>query len=515
VVRNKERVRDLLDAAIASLAEAADAFDEEYPPSSDIPDEKIIRVRVGENVQAALDQARTTGAMITLDVGEHLCNLKVNDIPDAKPVVITSNTRDIPIKGERINRDYENSIACIRSANGLDPVILYKTKSYGVHLTGIGILPQEYDRTVVSFGTDTMTSVEEQPHDVTFDRVLFLGDPERGQHRGIMAHCKNFTIKNSAFYDFHEEGRDSQAIAAWNGGQNLIIKNNFIEAGTENLLFGGGSARTEELAPFNIMIDGNTITKNPLWISGMEHPPQIKCLLEIKQARGITIQNNVFQHNWTGAAMNGVAIVFKCCDQSHNEPWTLTENVVLKNNIIEKVGAGIVIVGANDDGYETQLMRNVTITNNLFIDMDRDEWQGSGKAFAISIMPNNLLIDHNTILGNTWGMVDFYNVGPPKGQDFTFINTVIYQGDYGIKSKSGSAPENWATDLGYTPEVTGLAIRKDPARTCKFGEGNLIIPEADFDSSINPDYSIRPDSAIASVLTTDGDTIGCDISLLP
>lgn len=509
-----DRVRELLDVAQQALDDAVNAFDEEFP-TQPIPPANVIRVAVGDDVQAALLQARITGATLLLAVGEHRCNLKVSADPIALPVLITSDTQNIPAPGQRIQRDAENGLARLKSANGIDPVLFYEMGSTGVNLTGVCILPQQYDRTVVTFGTDQMTDIGQQPYNVVHDRVLFLGDPVRGQHRAVMAHCRNYVLKNSAMYDYHEQGRDSQCVAAWNGGQNIIISNNFLEGGTENIMFGGGAARTEDMAPRNIIIDGNTISKNPAWISGMEFPPQIKCLLEIKQARRIGITRNVFQHNWTGAAMAGAAVVFKCCDQVHNEPWTLTENITFENNIIMKTGSGIVIVGANDDGYTTQHMRNVKILNNLIYDMDRDQWQGAGKAFAISIMPENLVIDHNTIIGNTWGMIDFYNPGPPKGQGFTFINTAVYQGDYGIKSKSGGNPENLETDLGYVPNVTSLAVRKDPARTCKFHGDYTIIPEADFDASFTANYEVIEGSAVHKQQTTDAAVIGADISQLP
>jgi hypothetical protein len=75
--------------------------------------------------------------------------------------------------------------------------------------------------------------------------------------------------------------------------------------------------------------------------------------------------------------------------------------------------------------------------------------------------------------------------------------------------------DHWAADMGYAPLVSGNALRRHPDRQCKWPAGNTIIPEADFDASLNGDYSVKPGSAIAAVPTTDGQPIGADLTRLP
>jgi hypothetical protein len=511
---DRQRVRTLLDAAINAQLEASAAFDEEYPSTTPDPPGLIVRVKCGDDVQAALVQARRDGATLLLEVGEHQCNLKIENDPSARPVWITSDTEVIPAEGQRMTREYQSGLAMLRSANGLDPVINYKCGSTGVNLTAIGTLPQQYDRTVMTLGTDAMTTVEEQPYNIIHDRLLMLGDPERGQHRGIQAHVKGYQLLNSSLLDFHEQDRDSQALAAWNGGQDLMIRNCHLEAGAENILFGGGSTRVEALAPQRILIEDCLITKNPSWISGMEYPPQIKCLLEVKHARQLTIRRCVFEQNWPEAWSSGVAITIKCCDQSGHEPWTLTEDVVLEHCVIRRVGSLFSIVGKNDGGVETQLMRHLRIAHCLAYDIDCETWTGTGALAVISNMPTDLAFDHLTVLGNTWGICDITGA-EMNGTGFTLTNSPIHQGGYGIKGDSGMDYPDWAVDLGYAPTVSGLAIRKDPARSPDFGPGNVHIEPSAFDASFNDNFTIKPGSAVAAVPTTDGQPIGVDLTTLP
>lgn len=508
------RVRSLLDDVQDALSEASAAFDEEFPTTPPTPTPgPVIKVNVGDDVQAALVQARHEGATLLLAVGEHKCNLKVTHDPTAKPVLITSDTTNLPAPGVRITRDYASGIAMLRSKNDLDPALRYECGSTGVDLTGIGFLPQQYDRTVIVFGTDQMTMPEEQPTGIVHDRILMLGDPERGQHRGIQAHCRGYVLRNSSILDYHEEGRDSQALAAWNGGQYLVLRNNCFEAGAENVLFGGGAAHTEAMAPQHVLIDGCTFTKNYAWNS-LAHKPNIKCLLEIKHLRHGTIRGNLFEYCWK-AAWDGIAIAIKCTDQAHDEPWTITEDILLERNRIRCVGAFMSIVGANDDGYTTQLMDGLTIRHNLVTEMDTGNWTGRGTAFLISNMPENMVIDHNTILGNNYAVAELSFNQSQQGDGFTLTNTALWQGAYGIKGPAGMDAWDWAVDLGYAPDVNGTARRKHPDRTPDWGPGNEVIAQVDFDASFDGAGAILAGSAVAAVATTDGEAIGCDVSTLP
>lgn len=517
---NRQRVRDLLDATDATLHETSRAFDEEYPPGTTPPTptppprpEPIVRVPVGGNVQAALDDARSAGGTLLLAVGTHLVNLVVRFVEDAKPVLITSDTSSIPPNGVRITREYGPGLAWLKSANNLDPVIRYDLRSSDVHLTGLGIASLQFDRTMISFGTDSMTSPDEQPERIVHDRLLMVGDPELGQHRGVMAHCRGYALTNSSLLEMHEEGRDSQCLAAWNGGQYLVLRNNTFEGGAENILFGGGAARTEAMAPKRVLIEGCTFTKNYAWNS-LAHKPTMKCLLEIKQLRHGTIRNNIFEHCWA-AAWDGTAVAFKCTDQAHDEPWTLTEDITFERNRIRRVGAFFSIVGAKDDGYPTQLMRDVRIADNLVTEMDTGNWAGRGTAFLISNMPENLVIDHNTIVGNGYATSELSFNQDEQGSGFALTNTVLWQGAYGIKGPAGMDAWDWETDLGYSPEVTATARRRHPDRTPEWGPGNEVIPEADWDASLAANYAVVSGSPVAQVVTTDGSLIGCDIASLP
>src|SRR5262245_2933589 len=135
---DRTRVRQLLDAAQAALDDASVAFDEEFPIGPPVPTPgPVIKVAVGDDVQAALVQARTDGSTLLLAPGEHRVNLRVTADPTARRVLITSDTTNLPPVGTRITRDYLPGLAQLRSANSIDPVLRYDCGATGVDLRGL------------------------------------------------------------------------------------------------------------------------------------------------------------------------------------------------------------------------------------------------------------------------------------------------------------------------------------------------------------------------------------------
>ena len=153
------------------------------------------------------------------------------------------------IPGTRIDREATADLAVFRAKNTAEPVLRYGLRSTGVHLAQVGIGPQAYDKTCIVIGTDTMTRPEDQPHDISFSHVLGYGDPVRGQHRAVMMGARNLSITDSTFVDYHEAGRDCQALGVWVGGHGVLVRNCLLEASAENVLLGGGYAQNVAMLP--------------------------------------------------------------------------------------------------------------------------------------------------------------------------------------------------------------------------------------------------------------------------
>ena len=70
---------------------------------------------------------------------------------------------------------------------------------------------------------------------------------------------------NSHVSEIHELGADAQAVAGWNGPGPFKIVNNYLEASTENILFGGSDPSIDNLVPSDIEVRGNHCYKPTRW----------------------------------------------------------------------------------------------------------------------------------------------------------------------------------------------------------------------------------------------------------
>ena len=86
----------------------------------------------------------------------------------------------------------------------------------------------------------------------------------------------------------------------------FLIENNYLEAATENLMFGGSDPAISGLIPSDITITGNNLTKPLTWLN-MKPSWSIKVLLELKNARRVLITDNTLTGCW-GQSQVGYAI---------------------------------------------------------------------------------------------------------------------------------------------------------------------------------------------------------------
>ena len=151
-------------------------------------------------------------------------------------------------------------------------------------------------------------------------------------------------IVDSYCDEIHNNGHDSQCFASWNGVGPYLIQNNFIQAGAENIIFGGADPSIANLVPSDITIIGNVIQKNLAW-HGETAPYnwQVKNLVELKNAQRVLLDGNVIQYSWA-AAQVGFAIVLTPRNQNGGCTWCVVQDVTITHNIIRHASSGIEIV---------------------------------------------------------------------------------------------------------------------------------------------------------------------------
>jgi hypothetical protein len=493
-------------------------LDGDTPEPPEPPSGEVVHVRPGDDVGAAIRSLYATGGTIACAPGDYPMQFWHEERAVNERIVLTTDTANLPKPDERITPDYLPGLAVFRSENGLDSVITANRRSGGLHCVGVAFGPQQFDRTVISLGDDTMTDPADLPTDFLFDRVVFYGDPDHGQHRGIMAHADGVAVQGCYFQDFHEQGRDAQCLSAWNGGRHIVIDNCHLEGSGENIVFGGGKAQSVEMIPQDITITRNLLLKPERW-QHLASLPSIKCLFELKNVQRCWVEGNVFDGCWSSAKPggswgSGVAIVIKVCP--NGSLFTKNEDTTFVRNVIRNVGSVFVVVGEHDGGDPSDVMKRLVMEGNLayLVNVAGSPYPGDGKCLANGRPPFGMTFNHNTIF-NTGTLFDWWWDNPSEtGTDLVFTNNAANHGPYGVRSAEASGTA--CLDLGWPNQYqfTSNAIRKHPDRTVKLPPGNVIIEGEAFDASFYGDRSVIPGSAVAEVATTDGEMIGADLEAI-
>jgi hypothetical protein len=361
------------------------------------PTGRTIAVRAGGNFQKALETAQP-GDVVTLEAGaEYRGPFTLPAKRHAGWITIRTSAPDaaLPPPGERITPSYAHLMPKLVSKSGA--VITAAPGAHHYRFIGVEIRPSPnvFLYQLVDLGSAAKTDAA-LPHNLIIDRSYLHGDPKRGLRRAIALNSRSTAVIDSYISDCKEVGADSQAIAGWGGPGPYKIVNNYLEGAGENLLFGGADPAIQNLVPSDIEIRRNHFSKPRSWRVGdpayAGTPWTVKNILELKNARRVLIEGNLFEYNWPHA-QSGFAILFTVRNQDGGAPWSVVEDVAFVSNLVRHAGSGINIL-ARDENQQSQLAKRIAIANNLFEDVGGD-W-GGGRLFQLLAGPSDVVIEHNT-----------------------------------------------------------------------------------------------------------------------
>ncbi|TLZ77521.1 MAG: hypothetical protein E6K08_03295 [Methanobacteriota archaeon] len=471
----------------------------------------FIDVPPGGDLQAALDQAQP-GDTIRLAAGATYTGwFTLPAKTGTGDILIRTTAPDsaLPPAGTRINPSSFPALARINAAAG-GSVITTDPGAHNYRFLGLEIAPTAgaFLYNVVTLGA-AETSVNQQPHNITFERCYIHGDAVAGSRRGIAMNGVNIGVYDSIFTDFKEVGADSQALAGWNGAGPFTIVNNELEGAGENLIFGGADPQVPGLVPADIVVRHNHFFKPLSW--KVDDPGyagthwSVKNLFELKNARRVLIEGNVFENDWTDA-QTATAILFTVRNQDGTAPWSQIDHVTFRNNIVRHTGSGLSVLGY-DNNFPSQQTNNVSIENNLLYDLNGTTWGGFG-AFVLMLNGTaDVAIDHNTVFQSQHVVIA--DSLPNSG--FVFTNNVAPHNLYGVfGSGRGSGNDSLNT---YFP---GSVFRRNVipgAPAASYPVDNFYpatLNDVGFADLPRGDYRLAPSSSYKSA-GTDGKDVGADI----
>jgi hypothetical protein len=468
-----------------------------------------IAVPAGGDLHAALMNARP-GDTITLEPGAtYVGNFTLPNKDGAEFITIRTAGADAVAESQRIGTAAAASFAKFRSPN-TQPVV---QTAPGAHHWRLMLLELQGAATgtgellALGSGSSSQRSLRDVPHDLVVDRCYIHGDASAGTKRCVSLNSGATIIVGSHISDCKQIGQEAQAIGGWNGPGPYTISNNYVEGAGENIMFGGADPTIPDLVPSDIRISGNLIAKPAAW---RNEKWTVKNLLELKNARRVTIDYNVIEYNWQ-AAQSGYGILFTVRNQDGGCPWCQVEDVVFEHNVFRHSAAGISILGV-DNNHPSRLARAIVIRNNIIADIDEQNWGGNGYAFFLSAGTRDITIDHNTIVQeHAHGLV--LVEGPPI-LGFTFTNNIARHNDYGIFGSNHSPGADTISTFFPASAIVANVIADADAR--RYPPGNRFPSSAElraqFVSYQGGDYRLVATSPWRRA-GSDGRDLGADLDL--
>ena len=452
---------------------------------------RVVRVPAGGDLQAALNAARP-GDEIRLAAGATYTGNFV--IPGTTAcsvsewITVRSDVSDaqLPVSGVRMTPAAATGLAKIVTNNGT-AALRTNGPTCGWRLFGLEIVSTN-DPTVLNYGIlklgdggsvgagEVQTSLSKVPQDFILDRLYVHGTTTANVVRCVVLNSGRTAVLNSWISECHAKGFDSQAIEGWNGPGPYLIENNFLSGAGENVMFGGADPGIFGLSPSDITIRGNHVWKDPTWKGKWT----IKNLFELKNARRVLIENNVFENNWADA-QQGMAIVIKSAqDACGTCTWEGTTDVTFRYNIVRNSPRGFNVQAVNCVGaacVDVHVQR-VRAENNLFENIGT--FNGTGTDGFLTLLTHDLTdvaLIHNTFIGNlpTTGVATVMDYGAGAARrlqidDNIFAGhadyAVFYSGmQVGVASLQAMAGSSWSYQRNVAGNVNSAYTSKFPVES--------------------------------------------------
>jgi hypothetical protein len=420
-----------------------------------------INVAAGGNLQAALDAA-VAGDTIVLEAGATFTG---NFTIGAKTGYVYVKSANFAVAaGTRVSQANESSMAKIQSGNA-SPAIQAGSAAKYWRFIGVEIRNTRTDldctRLVSLQPATAPTAAASFPSYIIFDRCSIHGNPGDKVRLGIRFGGAHQAVIDSIIYDIRQPGFDTQCISDSQGSGPYKIVNNYLEAASENIAFGGSDPWVSGVWPSDIEIKRNHLFKQ-LWWAGVPEDslgrkPRIKNLLELKAGRRVLIEGNILENNWvsaqTGFALVMTPVAFPNITAS-GEP--AIQDVMVRNNRIlnspkalNTLGTGA--VGATSDGTRATIRRHAYINNY---------WELTGEARLIQAISDTerMAWHRNTVKVSGVSSTALF-IGPNVGTDNEFSYNIIRADNYPVYTNLPiSTQANWEAAFLPTASVAGRVV---------------------------------------------------------
>jgi len=420
----------------AALAAALPAPPQTFDSSYVAPTGSRINVVAGENLQAVLNNAKP-GETIVLPAGATFRGpfTLPKIVGSGWIYVVSSHLANLPPPGTRVSPANAANMPKILAPNGLSAL---KTVANSHHFRFVGIEFAPAPGTTLIYQVVAIGNSDTSPatlaHHIVFDRCYVHGNPNSNDRRGIEMDGAYVAVVDSYISGFQwaDPLVDTQGLAAWNTTGPLQIRNNYIEAATENVMFGGADSRAATLVPTSIEIRDNHFYK-PLSLIATQYP--VKDLLEFKAAQRVLVTGNTFENSPATKYGSGFALGIIPSNQGGKAPWSVTRDIAIVDNRFVNVGSGLNVSG-RDPYSPSGITQRILVRDNI---VGVTGLNGAdGRAFQFLNGGSDYTINHNTIINTALpparccSVVSMAESKTVKTNHFVFINNLSTPTSYGF-----------------------------------------------------------------------------------
>ena len=410
-----------------------------------------IVVAVGGNLQTALSSAAAGDEILLAPGGVYTGNFTLPAKGGSGVVHIRTNVpyASLPPEGQRMTPAIAAALnlARIQSSNG-GTVIQTGAGASNYRIVGVEVTVGSATalNSLMRTGDVAQTSLTNVSTNIVFDRIYAHGTATNDLTRGIILSSASTAIIDSYFADFHTRGADSQALVGWNGPGPYKIVNNYLEASSENINWGGSDPGVPQLIPSDIEIRRNHFNKPASWDGG---PWLIKNLYESKSSQRVLIEGNIFSGNWQNGQV-GYAINLKSTNQGGACTWCATKDQTFRYNRITNTGAGFGIAGAPDPFPVDSTARRIVIQDNIVDNVNVGIYRGVAAFLQTIGAASDIVVDHNTFVSSGIMNTSLSVSGTtPAVVALKFTNNVIGNTAFGVKG--GGTGEGTGTLTAFCP----------------------------------------------------------------
>lgn len=420
---------------------------------------------------------------------------------EAQRITIKTAGVTVTSRNQCVNTYGGVTLAKVQStANGARPFKVDANGDYwtveGTEITALG--SNGYG--LVWIGTDTETVVDNLPVGVALIGNYIHGINE--QRRGVAPNAGAFTLRWNCIKDFYETGQDSQAVGAWNTTGPCVIDDNYLQASSEPLLFGGSDPAINGLIPSDCEITRNNIEQNPATCKkGFNN----KNILELKNARRFLIKGNHLRYSCADA-QDGWGVLFTTQNQGGACPWCVVSDIQFVGNTIRDVSSCFSISARDAEGQPSGVMANIRIEDNLCVTNVAVMGPG-GHCFGIGSSPMaSVVIRRNTFINEGTCVQLSDRRGDIKSTGVIYENNLARHGSYGVVGIAGVGTPTldyyWASGYVFSGNVLadGLAAGYDLSYYPAPAVGTTMPPQSLFESGFTAyvwPFTVKPDGIFA------------------